>query len=88
MGDEFNGTIYFMIRGSNMAAKQEAASIITYIYPNRLIFLLCRFLCLTNTMAPFIFYFDDPIWPPIRKWHRSPLIFMQIMVDTKLFTID
>ena len=23
MGDEFNGIIYFMIRGSNMVAKQE-----------------------------------------------------------------
>ena len=69
MGDEFNGTIYFMIRGSNMATKQEVASISTYSYPNRLIFILFRFYRMTNSMAPFIFYFDDPIWPPNRKWH-------------------
>ena len=41
--DDFNGTIYFLIRRSNMAAKQEVPSITTYIYPNRLIFLLYRF---------------------------------------------
>ena len=43
MGDEFNGTIYFMIQGSNMAAKQEVQSITIYIYPNRLITLFYRF---------------------------------------------
>ena len=37
MGDEFNGAIYFMFWGLNMAAKQEAPSITTYIYANRLI---------------------------------------------------
>ena len=61
MGDEFNGTIYFMIRGSNMAAKQEVASITTYIYPSRLIFLY-RFEWVTSSMAPFISYFRDSIW--------------------------
>ena len=30
--DEFNGAIYFMIRGSNMATIQEVPSITTYMY--------------------------------------------------------
>ena len=41
--DDFNGTIYFLIRQSNMAARQEVPSITTYIYPNRLIILVYRF---------------------------------------------
>ena len=36
--DESNGAIYFIIRGSNMAAKQEVVSITPYIYASRLIF--------------------------------------------------
>ena len=40
MGGEFNGIIYFMIRGSNMAAEQEVPSITTDIDASQL------FLCL------------------------------------------
>ena len=50
MGNEFNGAIYFMIRVSNMAAKQEMPSNTTYNYANRLIFLLYKFWYLTNSM--------------------------------------
>ena len=55
-----------------MVAKQEVASITTYIYASRLIFSIYRFEWVTSSMAPFIIYFGDSIWPPNRK--EVPLI--------------
>ena len=78
MGDKFNGIIYFMIRGCNMVAKQEVASITTYIYASRLIFSIYRFEWVTSSMAPFILYFGESIWPPNRQCHRLQLILMQV----------
>ena len=78
MGYEFNGIIYFLIRGSNIIAKQEVASITTYIYTSRLVFSIYRFEWATSSMAPVILHFGDSIWPPNRKCHRLQLILTQI----------
>ena len=57
--EEFNGTIYFIkIRRSTMAAKQEVASITTYIYAGRVIFSLYRFEWVTSSMVPFFILWE------------------------------
>ena len=54
MGGEFNGAIYFILWGFNMAAKQEVPSITTDSAANQLFLCLCRFRYVKNPMAPFI----------------------------------
>ena len=43
MGDEFNGAIYFIFWGFNMAAEQEVPSITTDIDAKQSFLGLCRF---------------------------------------------
>ena len=44
---------------------QEVPSITTDIAANQLLLCLCRFWYVKNSMAPFILWLGDPIWPPI-----------------------